>query len=136
VIVTTIMTQAQAAGARAAGRVGAPDGDQMTAAVRFLAGYSPPALDTVLDSTNPGDDGGLGDYGPDPGDDGGLGDYGPEPYCTRCGAAAGIFAAHGGHWQHYLWGYAPGTKPEVYDAGHAPVIGWRPARSPESAVAF
>jgi hypothetical protein len=121
----------------------------MTAAVRFLAGYSPPELDTVPHSTDsgddgglgdyspgPGDDGGLGDYGPEPGDDGGLGDYGPEPYCTRCGAAAGIFAAHGGHWQHYLWGYAPGTKPEVYDAGHAPVIGWRPARSPESAVAF
>ena len=104
-------------------RISTLDGDQMTIALRFLAGYSPATLDAVLDATGPSDDGEPEDYG-------------PEPYCTRCGAAAGIFAAHGGDWRHYRWDYAPGTKPEVYDAGHAPVIGWRPARDPESAVAF
>jgi hypothetical protein len=65
-----------------------------------------------------------------------AGDYGPEPYCTECGAAAAIFTAHSGDWCHYWWDYAPGSKPEVYDPGHRPVIGWRPATSPESAVAF
>jgi hypothetical protein len=60
----------------------------------------------------------------------------PEPFCTACGAAAGIFAAYGGSWWHYRWDYAPGSKPEVYDAGHDPVIGWRPAPRPEFAAAF
>jgi hypothetical protein len=71
-----------------------------------------------------------------PGGDEPAEDYGPEPYCTRCGASAGIFIAHGCNWQHYRWDHAPGSKPEVFEAGHAPLIGWRPARSPESAVAF
>ena len=64
------------------------------------------------------------------------GDYGPEPYCTACGASVGIFLAHGGDWKHYRWDYAPGSKPEVYEAGHAPVIGWRRGSHPESAVAY
>lgn len=70
------------------------------------------------------------------GEDESGGEYGPEPYCTRCGACAGIFVVHGGNWRHYRWDYTPGSKPEVYEAGHAPVIGWRPALSPLSAVAF
>ena len=60
----------------------------------------------------------------------------PEPYCTACGAAAGIFTAYGDSWRHYWWDYAPGSKPEVYDAGHDPVIGWRPARDPQAAPAL
>ena len=60
----------------------------------------------------------------------------PEPYCTSCGADVGIFAAHRDDWRHYRWDYAPGSKPEVFDAGHHPVIGWRPARRPGSAPAF
>jgi len=61
---------------------------------------------------------------------------GPEPYCTLCGAAVGIFTANGDIWRHYRWGYAPDSKPQVYDAGHEPQIGWRPARHPQSAVAY
>ena len=61
---------------------------------------------------------------------------GPAPYCTVCDLDAGIFTAHGGEWRHYRWDYAPGSKPEIYDAGHEPQIGWRPARHPESAGAF
>lgn len=104
-------------------RISALAGDQMTMALRFLAGYSPSALDTVLDATGPCND--------EP-----AADYGPEPYCTVCSAQAGIFSANGGDWRHYRWDHAPGSKPQVYDAGHAPVVGWRPARSPKSAVAF
>ena len=53
-----------------------------------------------------------------------------------CGADAGIFTAYGDRRRHYWWDYAPGSKREVYDAGHDPVIGWRPARGTEPAVAF
>jgi hypothetical protein len=60
----------------------------------------------------------------------------PEPYCTACGAAAGIFTAHGDRWRHYRWDYAPGSKPQVQNAGHEPQIAWRPARHPQSAVAY
>jgi hypothetical protein len=60
----------------------------------------------------------------------------PEPYCTACGAAAGIFTAYGDSWRHFRWDYAPGSKPEVYDAEHDPVIGWRPAPHSEAAAAF
>jgi hypothetical protein len=113
----------QAGGRERQARIGELDSDQMTMALTFLAGYNPPVLDVVLDATRPCDD--------EP-----AGDYGPEPYCTVCSAPTGIFAAYGGDWRHYRWDYAPGTKPVVYEAGHAPVIRWRPARSPESAVAF
>ena len=60
----------------------------------------------------------------------------PEPYCTACGAAAGIFAAYGREWLHFQWDYAPGSRPEVFDAGHEAQISWRPARHSESAVAY
>ncbi len=48
-----------------------------------------------------------------------------EPFCTVCDAAAGIFTAYGEGWMHFRWDYAPGSKPEVFDAGHEPQIGWR-----------
>ena len=51
----------------------------------------------------------------------------PEPYCMVCAAAVGIFTAHGDQWMHFRWDYTPGSKPEIYDAGHDPVISWRPA---------
>ena len=54
-------------------------------------------------------------------------DDGPEPYCTSCGADTGIFWGHGDGWHH--WRAADGGRTEIYDAGHAPVIGWREAGS-------
>ena len=60
----------------------------------------------------------------------------PEPYCMVCDAAMGIFTAYGDGWMHYRWDYAPGSKPEVFDAGHAPQIGWRPVPRPEPAATF
>ena len=66
----------QAGGRQRQARIRALDSDQMTMALTFLAGYSPPVLDAVLDATGPCND--------EP-----AGDYGPEPYCTVCGACAG-----------------------------------------------
>jgi hypothetical protein len=48
-----------------------------------------------------------------------------EPYCAACSAPVGIFTADGDEWRHYR---GEGPKFERYDQGHAPVIGWRPAR--------
>jgi hypothetical protein len=43
----------QAGGRERQARIGALDTDQMTMALTFLAGYSPPVLDAVLDATGP-----------------------------------------------------------------------------------
>jgi hypothetical protein len=51
----------------------------------------------------------------------------PEPYCTICGAKAGIFIAHGDAWLHYTGDGTVASPVELFDAGHAPVIGWREA---------
>ena len=50
----------------------------------------------------------------------------PEPYCTTCGAKAGIFIAHGDAWLHYTGEGTVASPVELYDAGHEPVIAWRP----------
>ena len=69
----------------------------------FLAGYRPTTFGGVVD--------------------------GPEPYCTACGGAVGIFLGHGTEWHHFRVASAaasPGDgRTEVYDAEHAPAIGWR-----------
>ena len=55
------------------------------------------------------------------------GDDEDESYCTVCGAACGIFQGHGDGWRHFR-GDGTATAPVVlHDAGHVPVIGWRPA---------
>jgi hypothetical protein len=82
------------------------DIEQMAMTLAFLAGYRPPTFGCVVD--------------------------GPEPYCTACGGAVGIFFGHGTEWNHFRGG--PGDDPdggsaEVYDADHAPAIGWRYAVS-------
>jgi hypothetical protein len=52
---------------------------------------------------------------------------GLEPYCAGCGADVGIFIGHGDAWLHYTGEGTPGNPVELYDAGHAPEVGWRPA---------
>lgn len=53
---------------------------------------------------------------------------GPEPHCTTCGGAIGIFLGHATDWQHFRFADADdGARVEVYDADHAPAIGWRHA---------
>ena len=73
----------------------------------FLAGYRPPTFGSVA--------------------------HYPEPHCTTCGESVGIFLGHGTEWHHFRSGPAaasPGDGPiEVYEADHAPTIGWRYAAS-------
>ena len=79
------------------------DIEQMAMTLAFLAGYRPPTFGGVANC--------------------------PEPYCTGCGESVGIFLGHGTEWHHFRVASAaasPGDGPtEVYDAEHAPVIGWR-----------
>jgi hypothetical protein len=79
------------------------DIEQMAMTLAFLAGYRPSTFGSVID--------------------------GPEPYCTVCGGAVGIFLGHGTEWHHFRVASAaasPGDgRTEVYDAEHAPSIGWR-----------
>jgi hypothetical protein len=51
----------------------------------------------------------------------------PETYCRTCGADVGIFIGHGGAWLHYTGEGTTASPVELYDAGHAPDVAWRPA---------
>jgi hypothetical protein len=79
------------------------DIEQMAMTLAFLACYRPTTFGSVVD--------------------------GAEPYCTACGGAVGIFLGHGTEWHHFRVASAaasPGDGPTaVYDADHAPSIGWR-----------
>jgi hypothetical protein len=98
------------AAARRMERLGRLDADAMHTGLAFLAGFRPAVFDAVLDAAEPGELGPCRD---------------PEPFCTECHANAGIFWLLGDEWQHYRPGADPDGKPEVYDPGHTPVIGWR-----------
>ena len=50
-----------------------------------------------------------------------------EAYCTVCGVPVGIFHGHGDGWHHYRGNRTAGSPVELYDAGHAPEVAWRPA---------
>jgi hypothetical protein len=96
-------TQNDALGRTRLDRLRLFDIEQMAMTLAFLAGYRPPTFGGVA--------------------------HCPEPYCTACGEPVGIFLGHGTEWQHFRVASAaasPGDGPtEVYDAEHAPAIGWR-----------
>lgn len=50
-----------------------------------------------------------------------------EPYCSTCSADIGIFWGHGDDWHHYRGEGTAASRIEIYDAGHAPAVAWRPA---------
>jgi hypothetical protein len=50
-----------------------------------------------------------------------------EPYCATCGATVGIFHGHGTAWLHFTGQGTADSPVDLYDAGHEPVIAWRPA---------
>jgi hypothetical protein len=119
--VNTIVTQltrsvqgsGEAAKARRIERLGALDAERMYLSLAFVAEHRPRAFDAALDVTEP-----CSDDGPDS-------SLEPEPFCTACGGNVGIFWLLGEEWQHFRPGAGHEGKPEVYNAGHAPVIGWR-----------
>jgi hypothetical protein len=90
----------------------------MAESLAFLSGYAPGVLDAILTATEPCLDDLL-----TPDEDA------FEPYCTRCGAAAGVFTALGNDWRHYALTPDNGTF-RPFNSDHAPVIGWRPATDP------
>jgi hypothetical protein len=96
-------------------RLAAVDAEHKEMALMFLSSYAPEVFDAALDATEPFTAGPVTGYS--------LAD-GAEPYCTACGASAGVFPALGDGWRHYRGDGS--TKAQPYDAGHPPVIGWRP----------
>lgn len=97
-------------------RIAGLDAGRMSDSLAFLAGYAPGILDAILTATEPC----LDDLAPPDAD-------ALEPYCTECGDKAGVFTALGGDWRHYV-GDAEDRTASPFDAGHPPVIGWRPAK--------
>lgn len=97
-------------------RIGALIPEDATAGLIWLALKFPAICDAMLDKVewDAIDD-------PDPGRE-------PEPYCALCGANAGIFLRYGLDWRHYRGDGTLGNA-ELFDAGHAPVIAWRPGRT-------
>lgn len=89
--------------------------EQMATGLAWLAGYRPAVFDAVLDAAEPCDE-----------DDDLTGANEPEPYCILCGDRIGIFLGYGDDWRHYR-GDGVISKAELFDAGHAAVVGWRPA---------
>jgi hypothetical protein len=104
-------------------RIEALDADRMHDSLVFLAGYAPGVLDVILTATEPC----LDDERP--ADQDAL-----EPYCTKCGAAAGIFISRGNEWLHYA-GRPETADVQPYATDHKPVVGWRIATSPIAEVA-
>jgi hypothetical protein len=105
-------------------RVEALTAERMSDSLAFLSGYAPGILDAILTATEPC----LDDLFPPDAD-------ALEPYCTQCGATAGVFTALGADWRHYR-GNAEDRTARPFDAGHPPVIGWRPAVGHAAVVAF
>jgi hypothetical protein len=97
-------------------RIAGLDAERMSECLAFLSGYAPGILDAILTATEPC----LDDLFPPDAD-------ALEPYCTECGARAGVFTAIGTDWRHYA-GDPEDRAVQPFDAGHPPVIGWRPAR--------
>jgi hypothetical protein len=95
-------TQTYAQGRSRLNRLRLLDIEQMAMTLAFLAGYRLPTFGSVA--------------------------HCPEPHCTTCGESVGIFLGHGAEWHHFRSASASASgdgSAEVYDADHAPTIGWR-----------
>jgi hypothetical protein len=109
---------------RRLGRLAAMEEARLAEALAFLIGYAPGIFDAIVTATEP-----CADDEPDPTRE-------PEPFCRTCGGTAGIFWLLGEEWQHFRPGTRAEEKPEIYDPGHVPVIGWRNAGNEVSGLAI
>jgi hypothetical protein len=100
--------------------LGAMDPDDMRSALAWLAGADPQAFDFALVRDRELVDRLKDRLDEDQADE-------PEPYCCTCGAAIGIFIGQGDAWLHYTGEGTVASPVELYDAGHAPEVAWRPA---------
>lgn len=50
-----------------------------------------------------------------------------ETFCRTCGSPVGIFLGHGDAWRHFRGEGTAASPVELFDAGHAPEVAWRPA---------
>jgi hypothetical protein len=51
---------------------------------------------------------------------------GGEPYCVTCGSPVGIFPGYADGWHHWRGEGTADSPVELYEAGHAPEVAWRP----------
>ena len=94
-------------------RLAALTPEDKSAGLIWLALHLPDACDAVLDALEYDD---VEEASPE-----------PEPYCATCGADIGIFVRSGLEWRHFRGDGITIGQIELFDAGHAPVIAWRPA---------
>lgn len=92
-------------------RLGRLEADVMSVSLAILAGRQPELFDALV-----GEAEAYAGAGTEPE---------PEPFCVSCGANAGIYWLLGPDWHHVRPGSGAGGGPQVYETGHAPVIGWR-----------
>lgn len=99
--------------------LGVMDPDDMREALAFVAGMYPKVFDFALVRDLPTLER-LYARTDEAADD-------EEPYCETCGASVGIFHGRGDAWLHYRGEGTVASPVELFDAGHEPVIAWRPA---------
>jgi hypothetical protein len=98
--------------------LGSMDAEDARTALAFIARHAPAAFDAAVAELL------------DLGDDEDQGDADEEPFCSACGASIGIFYGRGNAWLHYRGQGTAASPVELFDAGHEPVIAWRPAGAP------
>jgi hypothetical protein len=94
--------------------LGVMDPGDMGTVLASIAGHAGAAFDAAIAELQGHDE------DEDQGDD-------EEPYCATCGASIGIFYGRGNAWLHYTGQGTAESPVELFDAGHEPVIAWRPA---------
>jgi hypothetical protein len=100
----------------------AMDPDDLRASLAWLASYAPQTFDFALVRDRQ-----MVARLQDRLDEGEAAEDEDEPYCSECGAAIGIFISYGNAWLHYTGEGTAASPVDLFDAGHEPVVGWRPA---------
>ena len=109
------------ASAERLGLLGAMEPGEMSAALAFVVGMYPQVFDFALVRDRK-----LVERLQERIDEGDDTEDDLEPYCSACGEPIGHFIGYDG-WHHWRGEGTAASPVELYDAGHAPVVAWRPA---------